>query len=215
MAIQIQGNGGTVAEVDGTGYRAQRVTVRPLDPGSLGSYGLALNSGIMAAGLAANAEIFQFRWTHATNLCVVHKVTFGAIIGGTAFTAGAADFRLSIARSWSADGSGGTAATLTGNNGKKRASYGTTLLNAARIASTGALTAGTKTLDAQGIANLGAGVGATAGLTIVEPGSYFVDPNEPPVILAQNEGLVILATVPATGTWSFGVGVQWTESASY
>lgn len=215
MAIQLQGNGGVVADVDGSNYRALRVTHRPLDPGTLGSYGIALNSGIMAAGLAANSTIFSFRWTDATRLAVIHRVTFGAIIGGTAFTAGAADFRLVVARSFSASDSGGTAATLTTNNGKMRTSYATSLLGDARCSSTGVLTAGTRTLDAQGISNLGAGVGTTAGLTICGPGAEFLGYMQPPVILAQNEGIVILATVPATGTWSFGVGIQWTETASY
>lgn len=215
MAIQLQGNGGVVADVDGTNYRALRTTFRPLDPGALGSYGIALNSGIMAAGLAASSTIVSFRWTDATRLAVIHRVTFGAIIGGTAFTAGAADFRLVPARSFSASDTGGTAATLTGNNGKMRTSYATTLLGDARCSSTATLTPGTRTLDSQGISSLGAGVGATAGLTIVGPGAEFFDYMQPPLILAQNEGFVILATVPATGTWAFGVGIQWTEAVSY
>ena len=41
MAIQIQGNGGSVAEVDGTGFRAMRVSPRPVDAGSLGHYRLS------------------------------------------------------------------------------------------------------------------------------------------------------------------------------
>ena len=36
MPIQIQGNGGTVAEVDGTNFRALRVNNRPVDYGALG-----------------------------------------------------------------------------------------------------------------------------------------------------------------------------------
>ena len=60
MAIQLQGNGGTVADVDGTNYRALRTTLRPIDYGALGSYRLSLLSGTMAAGLAANAEVWQF-----------------------------------------------------------------------------------------------------------------------------------------------------------
>jgi hypothetical protein len=35
------------------------------------------------------------------------------------------------------------------------------------------------------------------------------------LLLAQNEGFVVRATVPATGTWQFGVTVVWTEVASY
>jgi len=215
MAIQIQGNGGVVADVDATGYRALKVTLRPTDPTTLGSYGIGLNSGIMAAGLAANAPIFSFRWGDATRLAVVHRVTFGMHIGGTAFTAGAADFRLVVARSFTASDSAGTAAVLTGNNAKLRTSFGTTLLTDCRISATVTLTAGTRTLDSQGIANLGSGVGATAGIQVVGPGSEFIGYTQHPVVLAQNEGLVILATVPALGTWACGVGIQWTEVTAY
>jgi hypothetical protein len=40
-------------------------------------------------------------------------------------------------------------------------------------------------------------------------------PGEHPLILAQNEGIVIQATVPATGTWQFGVKIDWTEITAY
>src|SRR5712691_7699294 len=106
MAVQVQGNDGTVIGVEST-YRAQRVTLRHLDPGTLGSYGIGLRSGIMAAGLAGGADIFHFRWTDATRLAVVHRVTFGADFLATAFTAGAFSFDLAFARAWTVVGSGG------------------------------------------------------------------------------------------------------------
>ena len=40
MAIQIQGNGGAIAEVDGTGFRALRTTARPFDHGALLAVGV-------------------------------------------------------------------------------------------------------------------------------------------------------------------------------
>lgn len=215
MAISIIGGSSGVKQDVDDSHDAGRVSLYPLDPGSLGAYGLALNSGIMAAGLGASSEIFQFRWTHATYKAVIQRVTFGAIVGGTGFTAGAFDFRLVPARTWTAAGSGGTAATLTGNNCKLRTSFATTNLNDARVSSTAALTAGTKTLDAQGIANLGGAVGTGAAQSMVQAGSYFIDPTHYPLVLAQNDGFVILATVPATGVWSFGVGVQWVERSAF
>ena len=89
MAIQLQGNSGTVAEVDGTNFRAMRGTLRPIDYGSLGSYRMSLLSGTMAAGLAANSEVVQFRWSDATRLCVVTSIIFDGLSGSaTAFAAG-------------------------------------------------------------------------------------------------------------------------------
>lgn len=218
MAIQLQGNGGTVADVDGTNYRALRTTLRPIDHGALGSYRLSLLSGTMAAGLAANSEVFQFRWSDATRLCVVTSVLWDGLSGSaTAFTAGFGKVDMVTARSWTADGSGGSAATITGNNQKTRTSMGTTLLGAARIASTAALTAGTKTLDSQAIGQYSAAFSATTSVQHMPQFDLFhADPGgESPLILAQNEGFVVRATVPATGTWQFGVTVCWTELTAY
>jgi hypothetical protein len=216
MAIQLQGNAGVVADVDGAGFRALRTTQRPLDIGSLGGYRLAMQSGVMAAGLAANSEVFQFRWTDATRLCVLHKVVFdgmGSIIG---FAAGVAQFKCTIARAFSASGTGGTAATLTGDNQAVRTSHPATLLTEARIASTAALGAGTKTLDAQDVGAVLGGLPATAGAGLPE-GDLIrtIGMAEHPIVLAQNEGFVVRATVPATGTWTFGITVGWSEVTAY
>jgi hypothetical protein len=218
MAIQIQGNSGTVAEVDGTNFRAMRGTLRPIDYGALGSYRMSLLSGTMAAGLAANSEVVQFRWSDATRLCVVTSIIFDGLSGSaTAFAAGFGKVDLMAARSWTADGSGGSAATISGNNQKQRTSMGTTLLGAARIASTAALTAGTKTLDTQALGQYSAAFGTGTSVQWIPQFDLFhIDPGgEHPLVLAQNEGFVLRATVPATGTWQFGVTVCWTEVAAY
>lgn len=218
MAIQIQGNGGTVADVDGTNYRAMRTTLRPYDYGALGSYRLSLLSGTMAAGLTANAEVFQFRWTDATRICVVTSVIWDGLSGSaTAFAAGFAKVDMLVARSWTADGSGGVAATISGNNAKQRTSMGSTLLGAVRASSTAALTAGTKTLDTQAVGQYSAAIGTGTSVQWMPQFDLFhADPGgESPLILAQNEGFVIRATVPATGTWQFGATVCWTELAAY
>jgi len=218
MAIQLQGNGGAVADVDGTNYRALRTTLRPIDYGALGSYRLSLLSGTMAAGLAANAEVWQFRWNDASRLCAITKVVVDGISNtATAFTAGVGSFQLYVARSWTADGSGGTAATLTGNNTKLRTDMGATLLGSCRISSTAALTAGTKTLDTNASGQMSLAFPAVASTQIENRISLF-EPNpgmESPFVLSQNEGIVIRAAVPATGTWSFGVTVTWTEVTAY
>lgn len=218
MAIQLQGNSGTVAEVDGTNYRAMRTTLRPLDYGTLGSYRVSGLSGTMAAGLAANAEVFQFRWVDATRLCVVTSVLWDGLSGSaTAFAAGFAKVDMVVARSWTADGSGGTTLTLAGNNQKMRSSMNTTLIGGSRIASTAALSAGTKTLDTQAVGQYSAAIGtATSTQWIPQFDLFHADPGgESPLILSQNEGFVVRATVPATGTWQFGVTVCWTELTAY
>lgn len=218
MGIQIQGNGGVIADVGGTGFRALKVQQMPLEYGALGAYRLSMLSGTMAAGLAGNSEIYQFRWTDATRLAVVRKIQLDGLSGSaTAFTAGFGKIDVLVARSFTAAGSGGTAATITGNNQKLRTSMGTTLLGEARCASTAALGAGTKTLDSQGIGQLSLSFGV---LVSVQYANQVVllgeDPGpEHPLVLAQNEGFAVRATVPATGTWQFGVTVLWTETAAF
>jgi len=218
MAIQLQGNSGTIAEVDGTNYRALRTTLRPIDVGSLGSYRVSLLSGTMAAGLGALSDIWQLRWTDSTRFCVINSVIWDGLAGtSTAFTAGVGFVGLTLARSWTVDGTSGTLATLTANNQKMRSSMGTSLMGSVRIASTGALGTGTKTIDAQSIGQYSIGIDATANKQHTPAFSLFsAAPGiESPIILAQNEGLAIRATVPATGTWQFGVTVHWTEVASF
>ena len=56
VGIQIQGNGGAIAEVDGTTFRAQRVSPRPVDHGTLGAYAYGGFTGILPAALAANRD---------------------------------------------------------------------------------------------------------------------------------------------------------------
>jgi hypothetical protein len=224
MAIQIQGNGGTVAEVDGTTWRAQRVTIRPADHGSLGAYAIGATSGTMAAALTANAEIFQFRWPDASNLCLIHRVQFSAGLNVAATAAGLFSVRMTAARSWSAAGSGGTRLTMTGNNGKLRTSAGTSLVNDIGISTTAGLTAGTKTLDTPDICTIATGIGTGAITTAANlnliPLSDMFDSSENfyhPIVLAQNEGFVLRtgAAAPATMTWHFSVNVVWQEVSSF
>lgn len=206
-----------IAEVDGTTWRALRVTSRPLEFGSLGCYAKALASGTMAAGLAAAANVYSYRWTDATRLSLVVQVRVGG--GGiVAFAAGFCSFNMILGATFTASHTGGTAGTLTGNNSKLRTSMGTTLLGDVRISSTAALAGGTVTLQTDGIARLTGSTGVTAGTVLVNPGTPMWNPEsqtEHPVVFVQNEGFVIQATVPATGTWTFSVDEKHYEVASY
>lgn len=216
MALQIQGNGGTVQEVEAS-TRAARVVVYPSDPLTLGAYSMCMTNGttVMTAGLAANAPIWAFRWGNA-NLAIIRSVVMSMSEGLAAFATGRCNFDLFVARSFTVSDSVGTAATLTGNNGKKRTSMGTTLLTDLRIANTVTLTAGTRTLDTMPIGN----VQVSNKVIETNSGTNQVlwqrdSSDEYPVVLAQNEGLIIQATVPATGTWFFSVKIEWWESATF
>jgi len=219
MSIQVQGNGGTVAEVGGTTFRALIVNAKPLDYGALGIYVKSLTTGTMAAGLAAASTVYSWRWGDATRLGVVQYHELDGFGGSaTAFTAGFALIKMFAARSFTASDTGGTAGTLTGNNSKLRTSMGTTLLTDVRISSTAALGAGTRTLDTDGMAQYAFTIGTATSIQYITNVPLFgfeSQGNEMPFVCAQNEGFIDQATVPATGTWQAGFTTRWGEVTAF
>lgn len=177
---------------------------------SEGAFGAAAVSGTMAAGLAANSEIFQMRWTSATLIARVERVRISAQVAGTAFAAGVAHFSLAQANSWSADGSGGNAMTAVK---RRQSGMAASTVGGLRASSTAALTAGTKTVLGN-VAQMSANTGTATSGQIHELTNLWSRPEADgyPIYLAQNEGIIIRATVPATGTWTFSVAVDWVES---
>lgn len=186
--------------------------------GLTGSYSKTLTSGTMAAGLGAAAPVFSFRYG-GSGYAVIKEINVEVVNAGTAFTAGVGILNLVPARAFTASDSGGTAATLTGNNGKLRTSLATTGVSDIRIASTATLTAGTRTLDTDPIANLVLAVPATTtNYQMAGPNEVLYGRNQAgdyPMVLATNEGVVLNATLPATGTWTLSVTIQWDEFAAF
>jgi hypothetical protein len=207
-----------IAEVEAA-TKALRVTMRAEDYGALGIYQLAGSSAVMAANLAANSPIVAFRWADATKLCLVKRFNLSMAAGATAFAAGVAKFNLYVARSWSVNDTGGTQFLPSGNSNKLRVSnMGTSLVANGdfRIGQTGVLTAGTRTKDSQPLSSVTAGAPAVAGQNILAPfDMIYQRPGEFPLILAQNEGLVLESTVPATGVWQFSCYLDYSELAAY
>lgn len=223
MALQVQGNSGTVAEVDGTGYRALRVATRPLDPGALGSYRLAMTSGLtagVAAGTATAGHLFAWRWGDATRLAVIHWISVEMVTISGFTAAQEAGFDLYRVTGYSASHTSGTGATMTASN-KKRASFANSLLTDARIATTTALTAGTHTLDNHPL--LSSQYAELAAAATVAKGRAYKaldlsNSADHPFVMAQNEGFVLrngLAAQGAGGTQRFNVEIAWTEVTAY
>ena len=234
MAV-IEGGSSTALLDVGANNKAGRVQVRPTEVGSLGSYSLASLSGTMAAGLTALSPVYSCRWGDATRAMLVRRIGMIARNAGTAFTAGVDLFELLVARGFTASDTGGTSIVPTGNNQKRRTSFGTTLITELRISATATLSAGTRTLDSNPLNLIRGFVPATQvnypmickGGGISVPGAstvaYSLDwldifaldvSTEWPLVLVQNEGFIIRATVPATGTWEFGVLLEWSEVAT-
>lgn len=166
----------------------------------------------MAAGLAANASIYSFRFTSSTMLAIIRRVRVSAWSLGTGFTAGLGTFDFYRATSWSVADTGGTTDTLTTPNGKLRTAMAAPVLPEIRHSSTAALTPGTRTLDAQPVDTVNVAVGTAANTPFLTRFALFDrDPSDHPLVLAQNEGFTIRATVPATGTWTFAITPEWDE----
>lgn len=164
----------------------------------------------MAAGLAAAAQVWNFRYAGA-GLCLVEKVIFDGFGATTAFTPGPAIFRLRAARAFTATLTGGTAAVLTGNNAKLRTSYATTAVGGIGISTTAILAGASFTLDDQAVGGVVNYVGAVPANGVDEGVLFDSYQVGHPFVCANNEGLILQATVPAGGTWNFGITVKWTE----
>lgn len=213
MPLQIQGNNGTAVEVD-TANRAIRTTQRPFDVGALGSYSKAMTSGTIGAGLTSASLVFGMRWgpTPNTLLSLIRRinVSAGCVTG---FAAGFVALNCFAARSYTVlETTGGTAGTFTGNNAKRRTAFATTSGMACIISTTAAISGGTATLDTDPFATISVSATTTGGQTFINPTDiYNAKGTDYPLTLANNEGFVIKATVPATGTWQLGVTVDWDE----
>lgn len=216
MPIQIQGNAGTVGEVEST-HRAYRASGRPMELGTRGAYTLGQMTGVLAA--ATTGEIFQMRWVDSTRFMLLRSVVISGAVSTTAFVAGVPmQLGLRVARSWSADGTGGTPIVFsTANTNKKRTDFPLSLFSdtGVRIATTTGLGAGTKTLDTNRFGLALGGSGVATGNTYVIPPTIMWQRNtsdEYPFLFEQNEGFIVeIIAAPGTGTWSAAIQVEWAE----
>jgi hypothetical protein len=211
----------------GDGMRIAPAVLLPVGANT-GSYSKGMASGVIAAGLGAGSIVYSFRFAPAsssqTKLALVRRVLVSAAVGATGFTAGSGRLDLFAARPTPAnsppnawvDPTGGTSATLTGDNANLRTSFPATSVGGIVIASTGALTQSVSnppTLDTDPLASMQLACGGTAGTVMAAGGSVLFGQKtaEYPLVLAVNEGFQIKATVPATGVWGLSVNVDWDE----
>jgi hypothetical protein len=214
MAIIQSGSAAGTALLIDPNFGAARVAMRPIDVLGWNSVGVA--SGLVT-GLAAGAAIFSFR-NLSTNPVLVRRVGVG-FVTTTAFTAAQMiSFGLLAARSFTASDSGGTAIALTGSNAKHRTSLATPTSLDCRVATTAALTAGTRTVDANSLA-VAAGWSGGAGVSIAPTLNNLLahDTGDYPLVLAQNEGLLItnLTAMGAGGVGVATVAIEFAEASAF
>lgn len=194
-----------------------RTTLRPT--AALGMYRVGIVTG-QYTGIAALGPLFSMRWTDASKLCLVWRITVQVLQIAAATVAGPVDRQLIFARSFTVADSGGTAIVLTGNNQKTRTSMATSIMGDMRITANSALTAGTRTLDAQGI-GIASGELTTAALStgtnsVAIPWCDLFNARaegDQPLVLAQNEGLIVrmLSAQPTSATMMTYLNVYWSE----
>lgn len=224
MPIQLQGNGGVTAEVDGSSFRAQRVTVRPIDYNALGHYRVNHRCAIVATQ-AANSRLFEVRNTHATNLIVPTRLVIKWL--QTAAHTAAIEDSLDVFKvtSFSAVD---TTNTVTPVFSVKR--------------TTGMTVVGSSIASIRGVTIAGAAAGMTGGTLTKDGGAVgqlpnwltlaFADPavratqfldafddvnGTHPFVFAQNEGLIIENRVllgAAAGS-SVYIDFSWAEVSAY
>lgn len=202
----------------GRNSKAQRVQMfgNDISRSTGGQYVLNATSGLLtliAAGTSTAGHVAAFRNGSSTLKVVVNRIhaKWWTTTGFT--TAQEVGIDLIMARSYTAAHTGGTAVTLTTNNGKKNAAHATISTDLDfRIGDTAALTAGTHTLDAQPFAVAGAQELAD-GASVVKK---FFDLDYTPspgaqLVLAQDEGFILRNRIlgGTAGVWRNSVRVEF------
>lgn len=173
-----------------------------------GSYRGAWTTGAVttiAAGTATAGHLFALRSGTAGKAARLRKLEVEFILTTAFGAAQEVGFDAYVARGYSEAHTGATAITIATNDCKLITDDPTALL-AGRIADTGALTAGTHTLDAHPIARGSAWMSAVGAQ--LQPRQYdFSDHPYGGIILQNNEGVVVRNTIlmgaSGVGKWHF------------
>lgn len=223
MGIQLIGSDGNIIGGGETADAPLHTAQMP----SLGNwYRYSGYTNTIPAALAANSEVFQFRFLSGSKtLALVYRVVLEGFALVTAATAaGPLGFELVPARGWTVAGTSGTRIATTLSNLKTRTSLVPSQINDIGIATSGAaLGVGTKTLDANaqggGLISIGTGAVTTFEIIATGPADMYSAPDggNQPLVLANQEGFVIRTTHigPATLTYAVRFGVVWVEVADF
>lgn len=217
MAIQMQGNGGVVAEVGGTTFRAQNTHAKPVEYGALGHYrtSVAITSTSVQA---ANSRIFELRNT-TTNLIVLTSLRVKASQGaaGTAQLMQLGAFRCTGFTAVD------TTNTVTPVSSVKRTSSmaaypgGAAVRHLTLAGAAAGMTGGTLTKDTQAFGHILLPVAAAAQSNMLETEMADSNIGTHPFVFAQNEGFElenIVVNVTSYGyTWV--VDCSWAEVTAF
>lgn len=202
---------------------------------SRGSYRVACSTGAVttiAAGTATAGQLLNFRNPSSTVKVFVKRVAAKFILTTAYGTAQETGCDLIIARSFSVNGTNGTAidaGSSVADTGNLAASQPTSVITAGcvRTATTAVITAGTHTLDGSPISivsgwsgaigdmvpGLARGVPAGDGMATLFDADLST--HKAPIVLAQDEGLIVrnLVLMGPTGVGRWDFLIEWDEGA--
>jgi hypothetical protein len=211
MAV-IEGGTTNVLQDVNNNFKAARMSIYPIESVTWNS--IAVQTGLLTA-IAANGQIFSFK-NNSANLLAVKRVGVGFVCT-TAFTAAQKmEFAMMVMRNVTVTASGGTQINITANNGKHRTSLNTPTQIDCRISTTGALTAGTNTPDANDIGIVPFFVGGVGLPLPFDKSALFAkETGDYPLVLAQNESFVIrnLTAMGAAGVGVAYISLEFCELA--
>ena len=210
---------GTEQVVDAT-FGASRVSVRPNEYNNQGftggHYRIAVTTGALT-GVAAGGAVFSARWGLANAYMLLKRIQVSAIITTAFTTAQAVDFDVIAARPFSVADSAGTALTpFAGNSQKVRSSMmNTSQIADMRVAAAAALTAGTKTLDANPFGIVTVPNNNTIGSGGSSPVDVFKDDvnAQHPMMFGAGEGfnVRVVTAMGVVGVIKVYFTVEWAE----
>ena len=220
MAIQVQGNGGSVAEVGGTVFRALNTHIKPIEFGSGagGHYKATLRMSSTTAQ-TANSRLLELRNPTAGLLIIPTRLVI-RVMQTAAGTAQENSVDVYKATSFTAVSStnavtGTASAKRTGNMAAQQAQLRYLTLTGVAAGMTGS----TATKDSLPIAtcpyNVAAAINTNGPIAAVD---CFDDVNGThPLVLQQNEGLVIenrVLNVTSYGVTWF-IDIAWAETTAF
>lgn len=188
-----------------------------------GQYGVSAMTGILAAGITNDSELFQFRWNPAdtSKRAWIRRLSISAAVSTTYFAAGIpVEAYVNKCTAWSVAGSGGAAIDPGAANrrGPSTMKASEVVANDMRVATTAGLTAGTKTIATPSIGHAISGAPITSSLSgqIFAPGTDLIRADlangDHPLELVATEGIIVRVKAPATGTWKVAFNLEWDEA---
>lgn len=224
MSQQIRGQDGTSAgtTMQVTSSGAANVVLQGPDIGSTGSRNMTTTvSGVLTAIAAKSASaghLYAFRnATSGTNRVLLHKlwVRFRPTVAATA----AQEIGMSVwrATAYTAQATGGADVTLTTPQALLNTSLPVTAAAIHFANSTGALTAGTYTLDSQPLADFrdwNLASGAAVPFPLID---FTLDFGNQPLVMQKNEGFIVANAVAMQNSLAGHLNIQavWSDVPSY